>query len=102
MKIQIKCFLRPSHRDIAVILDSPSGVMTHIEFTPVQPGAAAPDEAVLSLREEDAQILMDSLWDCGIRPAQGKGSAGQLSAVNRHLEDMRVIAFNSLEIQKPS
>lgn len=37
----------------------------------------------------DAQNLMDSLWDAGIRPAQAKGSAGQMAAVNEHLKDMR-------------
>ena len=37
----------------------------------------------------DAQNLMDSLWDAGIRPTQAKGSAGQLTAVNEHLKDMR-------------
>lgn len=53
------------------------------------------------LSPEAAQELMNSLWDCGIRPVQGKGSAGQLDATLRHLEDMRQIAFGKLEIDKP-
>ena len=40
-----------------------------------------------------AQQLMDSLWNCGVRPSEGSGSAGQLAAVNRHLEDMRTLVF---------
>lgn len=36
-----------------------------------------------------AQALMDSLWECGIRPTQGSGSAGSLAATQNHLEDMR-------------
>ena len=39
-----------------------------------------------------AQELMDDLWQCGIRPSEGTGSAGQLAATQRHLEDMQGIA----------
>lgn len=48
---------------------------------------------------EEAQELMDMLWSCGLRPTQGKSSIGQLEAVERHLADMRAIAFNKLEIK---
>lgn len=47
--------------------------------------------------EEDAQVLMDSLWDCGIRPTEGNGSAGAMRATEKHLEDMRKIAFKFIE-----
>ena len=47
----------------------------------------------LSLRPEEAQALMDVLWDCGLRPSEGTGSAGSLRAVERHLEDMRALVF---------
>lgn len=40
-----------------------------------------------------AQDLMDQLWQCGIRPSEGSGSAGQLAAVQKHLEDMRTLVF---------
>ncbi len=36
-----------------------------------------------------AQKLIDDLWDCGLRPSEGSGSAGQLAAVQNHLADMR-------------
>jgi len=36
-----------------------------------------------------AQQLIDDLWACGIRPSEGTGSAGQLAAVQKHLDDMR-------------
>jgi len=52
----------------------------------------------LSLRTATAQNLMDQLWQCGLRPTEGTGSAGSLAATQRHLDDMRVIAFNSLGI----
>ncbi len=46
-----------------------------------------------TLTNEAAQSLMDSLWDCGIRPTAGQGSAGQLAATERHLADMRTLVF---------
>jgi hypothetical protein len=46
-----------------------------------------------TLEPEQAQQLMNSLWECGIRPAQAAGSAGQLAAVQHHLQDMRCLAF---------
>lgn len=45
------------------------------------------------MRQDAAQVLMDDLWNCGIRPTEGSGSAGCLAATQRHLEDMRTLAF---------
>lgn len=47
------------------------------------------------------QVLMDDLWNCGIRPTEGKGSAGQLDAVQNHLNDMRRIAQKLLKVNLP-
>lgn len=46
-----------------------------------------------SLDEAAAQELMDSLWQCGLRPSEGTGSAGALAATQKHLEDMRSLVF---------
>jgi len=46
-----------------------------------------------SLSPEDAQALMDDLWNCGLRPSEGTGSAGALAATQKHLEDMRKLVF---------
>ncbi len=46
------------------------------------------------LRPEEVQALMDSLWDCGLRPSEGSGSAGAMAATQKHLEDMRTLVFN--------
>jgi hypothetical protein len=40
-----------------------------------------------------AQELIDSLWECGIRPSEGSGSAGSLAATERHLADMQKLVF---------
>jgi len=50
-----------------------------------------------TLLPEDAQSMMDNLWELGFRPTEGKGSAGSLAATERHLEDMRTLVFNLLK-----
>lgn len=47
----------------------------------------------LVLPLETAQQLMDQLWECGLRPSEGSGSAGALAATQRHLDDMRALVF---------
>lgn len=51
-----------------------------------------------TIGETQAQILMDDLWACGLRPTEGKGSAGAMIAVQDHLADMRKIVFKKLGI----
>ena len=48
-----------------------------------------------------AQQLMDDLWLAGFRPTEGTGSAGAYAAVQKHLEDMRHIAFSKLSVPIP-
>lgn len=49
-----------------------------------------------------AQRLMDDLWDCGIRPSEGSGSAGQLVSIQAHLKDMQTLTFKLVdELTKP-
>jgi len=55
--------------------------------------------ACLHIEPSEAQELMDDLWRCGIRPTEGKGSAGQLSAVNEHLSDMRKIVAKKIGVE---
>ena len=50
-------------------------------------------EPLLVFDGTQAQKLMDQLWDCGIRPTAGAGSAGAMAATERHLEDMRRLVF---------
>ena len=49
----------------------------------------------------EAQALIDDLWQCGMRPTEGAGTAGSMLAAQKHLEDMRSIAFAKLEVPKP-
>lgn len=53
-------------------------------------------EPTFHLAWEQAQFLIDQLWDCGLRPTEGKGSAGALAATEAHLKDMQQISMQLL------
>lgn len=55
-------------------------------------------EPTCRLSPEAAQQLMDQLWQVGIRPTEGTGSAGSLAATQQHLNDMRAIVSKQLEV----
>jgi hypothetical protein len=67
------------------------GKRTHlaksIEMAPIE--LHAPTTPTCSLSRESSQLLMDQLWECGLRPSEGTGSAGAMAAVEKHLGDMR-------------
>lgn len=64
-----------------------------------EPGVAP--KPSMTIAPPAAQQLMDDLWTAGFRPSEGVGSAGSLRAVEKHLADMRAIAFNRLKVDKP-
>lgn len=49
----------------------------------------------MMLTRDDAQAFMDELWNVGVRPSEGTGSAGSLAATERHLADMRALVFKT-------
>jgi len=56
----------------------------------------------IALNPEQAQELMDSLWQCGIRPVQGSGSAGSLAATEAHLATAKEYLNRAMTlIEKP-
>jgi hypothetical protein len=61
----------------------------------VEEGTTPP--IAISLPMVDAQALMDRLWKAGLRPTEGSGSAGALSATKYHLEDVRTLLFDCHE-----
>lgn len=48
-----------------------------------------------------AQQLMDELWNVGLRPTDGSGSAGSLAATERHLSDMRALVAKAHGMEMP-
>jgi len=55
---------------------------------------------LLCLRMEQAQVLMDDLWNAGVRPTEGAGSAGAMRAAQAHIADLRRVTFKVLGIDE--
>ena len=72
----------------------PIGIMQTPMFDTTEPGATR--EPSFHLSFEAAQALMDALWRCNIRPTE-EGTAGQVAALEAHLQDMRRLVFSPLE-----
>lgn len=69
-----------------------------ITFSKVeQPNTAI--QPTVAIDGQAAQRLMDELWNCGLRPSEGSGSAGQLAAVQGHLQDMRALVSKALDVK---
>lgn len=45
----------------------------------------------LSLRDEEAKSLMDSLWDAGIRPTASRDRVETIAAKDAHIADLKSI-----------
>lgn len=59
-------------------------------------------DPTFELSMEAAQNLFDELWRSGFRPTKGKADLdGTIAAKDRHLEDMRAIAFGQLDVERP-
>lgn len=71
-------------------------VAVSIEWEARESGTVNP-EPPAALKREAVQILMNDLWSAGIRPSGQQNGEG----VQKHLEDMRAIAFAKLNVEKP-
>lgn len=59
-----------------------------IQWNPCDP-LASPMRYAERLDETAAQVLMDQLWEAGVRPTDAAGSAGAMAAVQANLADLR-------------
>ncbi len=55
-------------------------------------------DPVFSMDQNAAQKFMDELWNAGLRPSEGTGSAGAMAAVQNHLADMQKIVYHKLKL----
>lgn len=88
-------------RQPGVIGEQRDAYVKNVEFQMVEPGEGIPPsvEPTFRLGPQDAQTLMDELWRCGLRPAEGSGTAGAMRAVEKHLDDMRAIVGKKLDVE---
>ncbi len=81
------------------LADGATDVVTMFTIERLKNGEGSFTEAPLTLTDAQAQELMDGLWQVGIRPTEGTGSAGSLAATERHLKDMQRIAMGLLRLE---
>lgn len=77
-------FLTEATRDGAMYLAAPPQMST------VSDGELLVNPT-MQVSDATVQELMDELWRQGVRPRNGAGSAGQLLALENHLDDIRAL-----------
>lgn len=77
--------------------DEARRIVTGLTVSDVAPSHIV--EPTLRIENTMAQQLMDNLWQCGLRPSEGSGSAGSLAATQKHLEDMRRLVFEAWDLR---
>jgi hypothetical protein len=98
LNLSISAHREPFSPGVALLLYTPPAIetraaaVTHMTLTEIENDSLAVEPSC-RLDQTQAQRLMDELWQCGLRPSEGSGSAGSLAATERHLEDMRRLVF---------
>ena len=95
----VKQGYRPEH-GIGLFIDKHAqhpcyggSIVTHLIWEEAKP-YVLDKPAPVQLSLQAAQKLMDGLWDCGLRPTEGSGSAGALSAQGEHLKYLQKLVFD--------
>ena len=87
----------PWYRGVQFVLRDGNTVVKEVVFEEVSSESIVDPSFTLGM--EEAQVLIDDLWNAGLRPTEGTGSAGSLRATEKHLADMRLIAFSQLDLK---
>lgn len=87
----ISLYMRQETVGMGMVVAQPLELKQH------EPGMIC--DPFLRLQIQEGQQLMDELWQCGLKPSEGTGSAGSLRATEKHLSDMRLIAMAKLNIK---
>lgn len=85
-----------------IVQESVSGVRSYVKemiMETISDGGIVPPSSILEFDCTVAQTLMDDLWDCGVRPTEGKGSAGAMAATEKHLGDMRKLVQKCMKVE---
>lgn len=93
-KIELRAHAAIWNRAVQFALISGNAAAEPIIMKEREPGSYF--EPAFELDYAQAQTLMDDLWIAGLRPTEGTGSAGALSATQKHLEDMRRLVFKDV------
>jgi hypothetical protein len=95
-KVEVRAILAPWSRGVEFLIKSGNSVGIAVTMKTIVEGEAV--KPTFELKMNEAQTLMDDLWNCGLRPTEGSGSAGALRATQEHLKDMRKLVFAKLNL----
>lgn len=98
MRDSFRIFLQPNvcAQQVEFYIQYNGAWVQRFECVQIDEGTVPP--VAMSLGDNQAQDLMDKLWQVGFRPTEGSGSAGALAATERHLKDMQRLVFNALPL----
>lgn len=94
-KMELRAVSAPWHRGVELLVRKGHSIGIAVTMEAMSPGSYI--EPTLTIDNTAAQTLIDDLWAAGFRPTEGAGSAGQLAATQKHLEDMRTLVFKVRE-----
>lgn len=94
--IEVRAYVSPERRQIDLFVVDEDAIGTSIVMEKSEYNLHPEPTIVLADRNNAAQILMDDLWNAGIRPTEGSGSAGSMGAIQNHLKDLQRMLFDDI------
>lgn len=82
-------------------VDGHRAYCSNVTLQTVEEGVSAPPSPIV-IDATAAQVLMDDLWNCGVRPTEGTGSAGQSLAQQNHIKDLQTAMTRLFSIVEKS
>lgn len=82
---------------VEILIAQGNAFGVNVEMREHEPGEMV--EPTLKIDDKAAQVLIDDLFAAGFRPTEGQGSAGQLKATEKHLDDMRRLVFDEKKVK---
>lgn len=95
--IIVRAVSAPWHDGVEILIKDGNSYGISVTFQKPDEGLLIEPTARIS--NTAAQTLMDDLWNAGLRPTEGSGSAGSLRETENHLSDMRRIVARKLGVE---
>lgn len=95
--------------EIVILAEGPGyeAIVTKLEFYKLELGQIPPFEGGwiidngVGKQADFLQAMLDGAWEAGLRPTGYSNVSEAMRASDKHLQDMRAIAFHKLGVPKP-
>ena len=86
--LRFRCVKDIEHDGIRFVIGNEECYLKNIELEKREPGTyPVADAFVMGIQQ--AELLMNDLWDCGIRPHTGEGGAAHVDAMKDHIASLK-------------